>query len=543
MSTSPKLQVERHISNVRRRLIAGTMLDKIAICWSAGFIVSALWLLAQPWIAGGSDDWLRWGVIGAVLGAATAQGLWWSWRAAPSRLGAALALDRQFGLQERVTSCLTLTPLSAQTPAGVALIADAEAHAAKLEVGKGFPVRPSWLAALPPVAAVVLVLVAWLYHPVIFDAGASASDAQELAKAKKVADKFNDLKKAHDPSEFKKVVKDEQLQEIDAMRDKLLNQPLDPKDKDSVRERLQQMVPLAEKMKDRLDDLKAQQQRNKAMQDQLKQMGKDPNQQFANLGPAKAASDALNQGDLDKAQKEFEKLAEKLKKEGQLTDAERQQLEKQLADIQKKLQELAELKDLANQLAKDLEEGRITKEEFERKKAALNEQKNLLRQLKMLSQVVGECQACIGNGEFAKGAMQLEEAAEILRALDLNSEEAERLGLDLKLLAECRDAMCQCLGEKAGGPPGTRRPVNEDGPQLGVNSAKQRGALNPNTIYRITGERKGGTFTPIPASQVGGAYQQAQQDSPQAIERQQVPPEAAEMLRGYYENLGGGQKK
>jgi hypothetical protein len=55
--------------------------------------------------------------------------------------------------------------------------------------------------------------------------------------------------------------------------------------------------------------------------------------------------------------------------------------------------------------------------------------------------------------------------------------------------------------------------------------------------------QKGGTFNKIPSSQVGGVFRQARQDAPEAIERQQVPTEYADFLRGYYENLGGGQKK
>jgi hypothetical protein len=40
--------------------------------------------------------------------------------------------------------------------------------------------------------------------------------------------------------------------------------------------------------------------------------------------------------------------------------------------------------------------------------------------------------------------------------------------------------------------------------------------------------------------EVGGAFRQAVQDAPEAIERQRIPnPEAADMVKGYFQKLGG----
>ena len=50
-------------------------------------------------------------------------------------------------------------------------------------------------------------------------------------------------------------------------------------------------------------------------------------------------------------------------------------------------------------------------------------------------------------------------------------------------------------------------------------------------------------LTDLPAWKRWVQTPQAQQDAPEAIERQQVPPDAADFLKGYYENLGGGKKK
>ena len=56
------------------------------------------------------------------------------------------------------------------------------------------------------------------------------------------------------------------------------------------------------------------------------------------------------------------------------------------------------------------------------------------------------------------------------------------------------------------------------------------------TLHDLPVEYKEGA--PAAASQPAAATQDLE-----AIERQQVPPDAADFLKGYYENLGGGKKK
>jgi hypothetical protein len=534
----PVSAVQRQVQKASRRLFVQTLLERVACCWAGGIVLAALWFLAQPWIVGQADPSLRWSVAGGIFVAGTALGVCLAWRAAPSRTTAVLELDRRFNLKERLTTSFTLPTDAAQTQAGLALLADAEAHATKLKVSDRFPVRLSWTALLPPAAALGLALIAWLYHPVISPAEADTAEGLKVANAAEIAEKFNKLKKAISPTKLNEDVKNDKLDDLDALREKLLNQELDPKDKDSIRESLQKMISLEEKMKDRLADLKGQQERNKNMQDQLKQMGIDPKNQLKEDGPAKAAADALNKGNFQKAQKELQALAKKLK-EAKLTDAEMKQLENQLKEMQEKLQNLAEQKDRVEELNKELEAGKISKEDFDRKMAQIGEEKEALDKMKLFAKAIGECKACIAGGNGNAAGAKLDEIVEMMRRMDPSGDEREALASELQLLEDLQEELKE--GMVGGG--GAPRHAAENGPQTGAVSAKQKGAFNPDTAYRVTGERKGGTFSPIPAGQVGGAYQKAQQDAPQAIERQQVPPDAAEMLRGYYENLGGNNKK
>src|SRR5205085_5083485 len=101
--------------------------------------------------------------------------------------------------------------------------------------------------------------------------------------------------------------------------------------------------------------------------------------------------------------------------------------------------------------------------------------------------------------------------------------------------------LCKALGMRKSEFPGAERPVAPDGPTKNKD-ARQRAEPDYRGKQRITGFSRGGTFSKVPAREIGGVFQQAVQDAPEAIERQRVPPDAAEMLKGYYENLGGQKK-
>jgi hypothetical protein len=545
MAGTPLSAVERQVSRAGRRLFVQTLLNHLVWAWSIALGISALWFVAQPWLlSADTEGWVRWAIAGGVFTAASGVGLWRAWLTAPTRVTAALELDQRFKLKERVTSSLTLAPELLTTPAGQALAADADAHAAQVDVRKGFPVRLAWTAVLVPVAAVLLALVTIFYSPVFNTpetVQARSKDEIKVTAAKLIEEKFNNLKK---PTTFQWPAdqpKDEKLEEIAKLREELFKEPFDPNNKDKVRERLQQLLPLEDKIKDRMDELKAQQERNKAMQQKLKDMGKDPNQQLGQDGPAQGLEDALNKGDLDKAQREMKAIADKLK-DGKLDEKEREQLQNQLAEMKEKLDNVADQKELKEKLENELKNGKIDKQEFDKKMAQAKEQAEKMKDLKELGDKVGECKECLGNGDPKGAAEKLGQAADKMKKMDPNNQELQQLQQEQQRLQELRDAMNQGLGNQPNTPPGGLRAFARDGTH-DFKDEKQRGDLNTDTQFRVDGTQKGGTFNKIPSSQVGGVFRQARQDAPEAIERQQVPTEYADFLRGYYENLGGGQKK
>ena len=121
------------------------------------FLAALVWCLGGDAGAGGGGhrgreaapigrcpgaDWVPFAVAGGLgLVAAADRGA----ASGPSRVDAAVAIDRAFHLNERLSTALTLPDDLRETPAGRALIADAIRHVADLDVAAEFG-----LAAAPP---------------------------------------------------------------------------------------------------------------------------------------------------------------------------------------------------------------------------------------------------------------------------------------------------------------------------------------------------------------------------------------------------------
>src|SRR5262249_27090425 len=95
--------VERQVRRVARPLLTQALVNRLVWCWAGTLALGTCWLLLQPLLLPGLDEHLTWGVVGGLVLLGTALAGILALSAAPSRLGAALALDDRFGLRERVT--------------------------------------------------------------------------------------------------------------------------------------------------------------------------------------------------------------------------------------------------------------------------------------------------------------------------------------------------------------------------------------------------------------------------------------------------------
>jgi hypothetical protein len=595
MSIIPPAVLDRPLARVRWRLFLRALLRALAVGWIAGLVLSAAWLAAQARFLPESPAALRWQVPAGLLSVCTVLAAVAAvWRT-PSPVGAALALDERFALKERVTTSLLLTDEERASPAGQALLADVAQRLQPVRVGERFPVRPPATLALVPVGALLVLLALFVpkpQPPALSDAKKPLTEDPAVAAA--VEEKKKALLKRPQPKPNVLRPRSPELEQLRDAADRLGRQPTDTRDQ--ARNTVEGMGALEEEMRKRDQDLA---QKARALKEQLKQAEraakkdsrKDPE------GPGKGLQKALQDGDLQQARDEAERLAKQLdpdeekdrlqkKKQleeeadrlrkklkdkdlapeqadqlrreleqkekeidrlqrDQLTEEQKQQLREQLQRLQENLDRLTQGKKEQEELLREQQrQGKLTAEELQRELEQLN--RNLekldpetLAELKKIADELGECKQCLGEGQDGAAARKLQEAADRLAKLDPNGERAE-LAREIARLQAARRALCQAL--EGNNPAMGRRPQGkEQDTQHQEEHARgklEKGRLD--IVDFVPGQGLKGPFRP--AEHVED-IRRAAQAAPEALDRQRLPRSYSDMARGYFENLRGPEKK
>ena len=546
MSTSPRQLVERQIQRVRRRLVARRVVECLVGFWAVGLLMCAAWFMARPFITASTADWARYGVPGGILIGATLAAILWAFLRAPQYVTASLALDEEFGLKERVTTFTMLTPEQINSPAGMALLADVQDKVANLDVASRFPVTLRLSAGLMPVLAGLLAIGASFFNP-SFSGGTNQAKANQsnVVDPKEVQQQLDNLRKVVKKDEGNEdLPKSKELEELEREWEKLVQKPLDPNNKEQVRERTNELAKLEEKIQKRVSDLK---DKNADLKKHLDKLQLDKLGKKLQDGPAKDLEDALAKGKFDKAREILEKLQKDLEN-NKLTKEEAKKLGDQMKELQDKLKRLVDQKDRKDQLQKDFEDGKITKDQLDREMAELKKEAQDLQDLEELADLLGECKECLGAGDNLKAGQRIKGALEKIKAMELTDAEMKRLLSDQNILRDAMLALCEACngdgdpnGNKNGlgkGPrPGGIRPIGEEPDSKNVDT-REKGVVDPTGQQMITGFTRGGTFKKIPSTEVGGAFKKAVQEAPEAIERQRIPTDAEAQVRGYFQKLG-----
>lgn len=419
----------KQLRRVSRRLFWQTVVNALVWCWFGACLVGAVWFLLQPFAVTEAPVWLRWAVAGGAFGVATLLGLGVALWLAPNRLAAALTLDERFGLKERVTTSLTLTPELAASPAGQALLADVNGRLDRLDVGSRFPLRLTWSAALVPVGAALLAVIAVFYEPPRSQATVARKndETQKPSNATEIEKKMRELRRREvKPTEKQR---SEEIERLEQEMLKIANKPRESKEQ--LRERVKEMTALEDQMKQREKQLADKMQ---SLRQQLKQMDKMSGQSIKD-GPAKDIEKALADGKMDQARQEIEKLIKKMQN-NELTAKDKQQLQKQLVDIQKKLERVAQQKDREEQL----KQANLDPETLKREMKLLDEEKKRLKDLQDLANKLGQCQQRMKEGNMDGAAQSLESAAQQMKDLDLDDEDLKDLRDQLARLQDAKDS-------------------------------------------------------------------------------------------------------
>ena len=242
-----------------------------------------------------------------------------------------------------MASSLSLSECDLDTPAGRALLADAVQAVRRVDVGERFPIRlgrRAWLPLVPALLAVVLVTL------IDNREAKSGDDPQSTVITKTVQKNTTEALRKRMIERRKEAAKaglkdaEELFRELEKGAEKL-------KDKSTI-ERKQALVKLndlSKQLAERRDKLGGEQELRKQFE-QMKNLSR---------GPGDKLADSIRKGQWKTAMQELEKLRKQIA-EGKLDDETKQQLVKQLDEMQKKLQEAADAKKQAvDNLKKQIE--------------------------------------------------------------------------------------------------------------------------------------------------------------------------------------------
>jgi hypothetical protein len=437
-------EIQKQVSRVRRRLLVREFISQ-GIAWSvAAIAVTTVWLLAEPYVCREAPDWLHWTVLGGSLGIGAIAAFTMALLRRPSATQSALWLDDAFGLRERVTTSLSLSAEDAATSAGQAVLSDALNRVKGIRVRDRFPIQIGRSGWLVPSAATALALVALFYSPEMPTAQGT-TEGKALASADKLAlEKKLDaiIKPKRDPLADPNRVKSEDLKKLEAKLDEIARQPHDTTKQ--LRERVKEMTPLEDEVK-KLERERG--EKSRLLQQQLQMKDQlAPNDGSQQEGPAKDFMKALAEGDLDSAREQMDKLAKKMAK-NELTEQEKQQLTKQLNNLQKKMNDLAVQKNKEEMLKKLGENGKLDAEALEREMAQLRQENEKLKDLQKLANKINQCQQCMKAGDSAGAQKAMGQAADQISEMARDDKEMNDLRDALQSMKDAREAMAKAVDE------------------------------------------------------------------------------------------------
>ncbi len=358
----------------------------------------------------------------------------------PSLNDAAAEIDRRFALRERLSSALWLTPEDRATELGEALAADAERRAEGLDVRDkfhwGFTNR-----LLLPLAPILLTGLFWLVP--------DRTQPQSLANAEQAS--LTQIKNSTKPlvAEIKKKRELAEKQGLNAAADmfKKLESELADLQKDTKLDTKQTLAKLND-IKDQLEERRKELGSADALKKNLQNLEKFES------GPADKLSDALKQGDFDKAEQSLEKLLEKMR-DGEMTKEDMAKLEKQLEQLEKAMSEAAQAHEQAKQALKEQIKqaeaaGDMQKAaQLQRKLEQAEAQDANMAQMQQLSEALQQAQQAMKNGDSKAAQEALEQMASQLSQMNQSDSELQDLDELMDSLSQSKSQMMckQCSGD------------------------------------------------------------------------------------------------
>lgn len=415
--------IRKQVRRAQWRLGVQRFVQALGWCWFGTLVLAALLIAVDKRLPLGIE---LWGLVAGAVAAGIALAGGWAWFRGRGALDAALEIDRRYRLKERISSAFALEEEQRQTPVGRALVADAQRQVARIDLAEHFAIRPPRHLLLPLLPAVAAFLLAVLV-PAAGDQTAEGrvdleAVGQQVQKSQATLQSQLAEKRQQAKQEGLKEAQDLflRLERELAEASKTLGDP---------KEALAKLHDLSQMLEKRRQELGG----AEAVEKQLEQL------KNLSRGPADRLIAALTKGDMKVAQRELEELRKKLA-EGKLDPQERKALARQLAEAQKKLENLAQAHRQAEEaLAKQVEQLRkegqhAQAEKLQEQLRQLQAQRPQMKQLEELARKLGRCAQAMEGGQTDQAAKSLEDMHADLEAL------REQLG-EFEMIQEAMDEL------------------------------------------------------------------------------------------------------
>jgi hypothetical protein len=534
-------------------LLLQSFLAKLAVSWFVTLAVCAVAIAAgkflplvdqMAWAAAWSAGALVVGLLGAIA---------WTWIKRQNTLEAAVEIDRRFGLKERVSSALSLSPGELESEAGQALARDAGRRLDNVDVSERFGVRLDRRALLPLAPAVIALLIALGIDGRTPQAPAATTTAQNQQVKKSVETLAKKLE------EKRKQAAEAQLPEADALLKQLEVAAKELAQKPEA-DRKKTLVALNELVKD------AEKRRQEvAGAAELKQQLS----QLKNLqeGPAQKFGNALKDGDLKKAAEEIDKLKDQLA--GDKLDAkQKEQLAKQLEQIEQSMQKTVEAhKEAKKELEKQIEQARqagntAQAEKLQEQLEKLAQKNSQMEKMSQLAQQLKSASQCMSEGDCKQAADALSKMSDELAGMQRDSEEMQMLDDALAEFDGAKDSMhCkECQGEGCEACQGEGFKMNDQ--WMRADMAKGRGIgagdreeqktdtgfvdskVDQNVrkgAVVVTGTGDGPNRKGQVQEEIKSLFTNSEQQTAEALSGQRLPHDYRDHAKGYFETLREGK--
>ncbi len=425
-------ELDRPIGRVLRRLRWQKFLA-VSVWSLAGALGVATVVLAVERLGGYPIPGPAWWPFAVAAGLAIVGSAIFAIVRGPDSTDAAVALDRAFGLNERLSTAITLPESLRATPAGRALVADAIRHVADLDVAARFGLklpRGAW-APLIPLGLAGLVLLGRDGISQLASARGPENRAATETEKKVVtrqtttlAQKAAERRNALDKEKFAEA--ERLLAQVEKAATDLAKTPPAKKDQAMVT-----LNKLTDALKERQKQLGSPEQVNRQLQ-QLKEMAGD--------GPADQFMKELAKGDYMKAAQELKQIKEKLAS-GKMTEKEKEALKQQIGDMAKQMEKLADLAKRKEQLEQAKKNGGLSEEQFNKEMAKLDEQAKKLENIKKMAAQLEQAKQALAEGDTKKAAEAMGMSEQKLSQMAKDMQEMQSLEGAMADLQAAKDAM------------------------------------------------------------------------------------------------------